>query len=218
MKLNFPQFYDRRDAGRQLGARLKHYADQPNVIVLALPRGGVPVAFEVAQALHVPLDVFIVRKLGAPGQEELAFGAIASGGVRVLNQSMLLSLNLPRKEIEAVTAEQTRELERREHLYRDDLPPVDVRGRTVILVDDGVATGSTIYAAVSALKRQQPASLMIAVPTAPPQTCDTFRNIVDEVVCLITPEPFHAVGLWYENFPQITDEEVKDLLKDQVRQ
>ena len=206
-------FRDRHEAGRRLAAQLMDYADRPDVLVLALPRGGVPVAFEVAQALHAPLDLFLVRKLGVPGHEELAMGAIATGGVRVLNDEVLRYLHVPDEVIDAVASKEQRELERRERLYRDDRPAPDVRGRTVILVDDGLATGSTMRAAAAALRQQQPAKIIIAVPVSAPQTCDEFRSEVDEIVCAVTPEPFHAVGLWYKDFSQTTDQEVRDLLE-----
>jgi predicted phosphoribosyltransferase len=205
-------FRDRADAGQQLARRLEAYANRPDVLVLALPRGGVPVGFEVAQALNVPLDVFLVRKLGVPDQPELAMGAVATGGVRVLNEDVVHALRIPPQVIDAVAAEELRELERREHVYREGRPAPDVRGRTVILVDDGLATGSTMRAAVAALRRQDPARIVVAVPTAAPSVCQEFRALVDDVVCLITPEPFYAVGLWYRDFSQTTDEEVRDLL------
>jgi predicted phosphoribosyltransferase len=172
----------------------------------------VPVAFEVAQALGAPLDVFLVRKLGVPGHEELAMGAIASGGVRVLNQDVVDALRIPAAVIERVAAAELRELERREHAYRDDRPAPDVSGKTVTLVDDGLATGSTMRAAAAALRQQQPARLVVGVPTAAPQTCAEFRDEVDDIVCAITPEPFYGVGLWYRDFSQTSDEEVRDLL------
>ncbi len=206
-------FRDRHDAGQRLAAQLMDYANRPDVLVLALPRGGVPVAFEVAQALHAPLDIFLVRKLGVPGHEELAMGAIATGGVRVLNDEVLRYLHVPDEVIDAVASKEQRELERRERLYRDDRPAPRVRGRTVILVDDGLATGSTMRAAAAALRQQQPAKIIIAVPVSAPQTCDEFRSEVDEIVCAVTPEPFHAVGLWYQDFSQTTDQEVRDLLE-----
>jgi predicted phosphoribosyltransferase len=206
------RFRDRADAGRRLGAALRRYADRGDVLVLALPRGGVPVAAEVAQALHAPLDVFLVRKLGVPGHEELAMGAIASGGVRVLNDEVVSLLAIGPEVIERAAQAEQAELRRRERAYRDDRPPPDVRGKTVILVDDGLATGSTMRAAAEALRRLGPARIVVAVPTAAKETCDQFRDVVDEVVCVITPEPFHAVGLWYEDFEQTTDEEVRDLL------
>ena len=204
---------DRYDAGRVLAEQLAAYAGRPDLLVLGLPRGGVPVAFEVARALGAPLDVFLVRKLGVPGHEELAMGAIASGGVRVLNADVVEPLRIPESVIEAVTAAEQRELERREQLYRDGRPPPDPRGRTVILVDDGLATGSTMRAAVAALRQQGPAQIIVAVPTASPATCAELRAEVDQIVCTITPEPFYAVGLWYEDFSPTTDDEVRDLLR-----
>ena len=206
------RFRDRREAGRALAAKLAAYAHRPDVLVPALPRGGVPVAYDVARALGAPLDVFIVRKLGIPGHEELAMGAVATGGVRVLNEQVVHALNIPDHVIDAVTAWEQQELARRERLYRGDRPPPDVRGRTVILVDDGLATGASMHAAIAALRRQQPAHIVVAVPIAAPETCDALRAEVDDVVCAITPEPFHAVGLWYDDFSQTTDEEVGDLL------
>jgi predicted phosphoribosyltransferase len=205
------RFRDRRDAGQQLAQRLMAYADDPEVVVLALPRGGVPVAYEVALALHAPLDIFLVRKLGVPGQPELAMGAIATGGVRILNEDVVQALGIPEEIIDAVAADEQQELDRRERLYRGDKPPLDLRGRTVILIDDGLATGSTMRAAVAAVRRQQPARIVVAVPVAAPSTYEEFQIEVDEVVCVFTPEPFHAVGLWYENFSQTTDEEIQDL-------
>ncbi len=205
-------FRDRADAGQQLAARLAAYAGRPDVLVLALPRGGVPVAYAVARALPAPLDVFLVRKLGVPGHEELAMGAIASGGVRVLNRDVVEGLNIPEHVVEAVTAREAQELERREHLYRGDRPFPAVVGSSVILIDDGLATGATMRAAVAALRQQGPARLVVAVPVAAAPTCDAFRREVDEIVCLLTPEPFLAVGHWYEDFSPTTDEEVHDLL------
>jgi predicted phosphoribosyltransferase len=206
------QFTDRRHAGKALAGKLEHYSANPAVIVLALPRGGVPVAFEVAKALDAPLDVFIVRKLGIPGHEEYAMGAIASGGVRVMNPDVA-ALLIPQHAIEAVTEREQKELARREQLYRGDRPPVALEGRIVILVDDGLATGSTMRAAAAAVKRQKPARTVVAVPVAATDTCTQLRSEVDEVVCVLTPEPFHAVGLWYEDFNQTTDEEVHSLIK-----
>lgn len=205
-------FRNRQEAGRALAGRLREYADRPEVLVLALPRGGVPVAAEVARALQAPLDVFLVRKLGVPGQEELAMGAIASGGVRVLNREVVDALGIPPEMIEIVTREEQQELARREGLYRDGRPPPAVRGRTVILIDDGLATGSTMRAAVAALRQQQPARIVVAVPVAAPSTCDEFRELVDDIVCYQTPPSFRAVGLWYEDFSQTSDEEVHELL------
>jgi predicted phosphoribosyltransferase len=206
------RFRDRSEAGRLLATKLAHYANRPDVIVLALPRGGVPVAYEVARALNAPLDVFLVRKLGLPGHEELAMGAIATGGVRVLNEQVVRALNIPGYVIDAVAGWEDEELRRRERLYRGDRPPPDVRDRTVILIDDGLATGSTMLAAVKALRKLQPARIVVAVPTAAPDTCELLKAEVDEIICAITPEPFHAVGLWYEDFSQTTDEEVRELL------
>ncbi len=209
-------FQDRRDAGRDLVQSLRRYAGRPDVLVLALPRGGVPVAYEVARALDAPLDVFLVRKLGLPGQEELAMGALATGGVRVLNDEVVRALDISDDVIETVTAREARELARRERVYRGDRPAPDVRGKVVILVDDGLATGSTMRAAVAALRQQGPARVVVAVPVGAPQTCAEFRAEADEIVCARTPEPFHAVGLWYADFSQTTDEEVHELL-DQAR-
>jgi putative phosphoribosyl transferase len=205
-------YRDRTEAGKRLAAELAGYAGRQDVLVLALPRGGVPVAFEVARALGVPLNVFLVRKLGVPGHEELAMGAIATGGVRVLNEDVVRYLNIPGEVIDAVAAEEQRELERREKLYRGDRPAPNVRGKTVILVDDGLATGSTMRAAAAALRQQAPARIVVGVPVSSLATCDKFRDEVDEVVCAFTPEPFHGVGQWYEDFSQTTDDEVRELL------
>ena len=207
-----PYFLDRHDAGRRLSEILTQYASQPNLLVLGLPRGGVPVAYEVARALHAPLDVFIVRKLGFPGHPELAMGAIASGGVRILDERLIDAHEIPDEEIERVTAAEQRELERREKSYRDDRPSPDVRGHTVILIDDGLATGSTMRAAVQALRQEGARRVVVAVPIAPPDTCDAMRHEVDDIICAITPEPFLAVGIWYADFSETTDEEVRDLL------
>jgi len=206
-------FRNRVEAGRQLAAKLTAYADRPDVLVLALPRGGVPVAYEVARALDAPLDVFLVRKLGLPGQEELAMGAIATGGVRVLNEEVVRGLDLPDEVIDEVTTREQQELNRRERMYRGDRPLPDVRGRTVILVDDGLATGSTMRAAVAALRRVQPAHITVAVPVGAPETCAELQDEADEVVCARVPEPFYAVGIWYGDFSQTTDEEVRELLE-----
>ena len=191
---------------------MTEYARRPEVLVLALPRGGVPVAFEVACALRAPLDVFLVRKLGVPGQEELAMGAIATGGVRVVNDSIVRHLDIAPEVIDAVAAREQGELERRERAYRDERPAPDVRGRTVILVDDGLATGSTMRAAALALRQQGPARVVVAVPVASREACEEFRGEVDDIVCAATPEPFMGVGRWYEDFAQTTDEEVRELL------
>lgn len=205
-------FRDRTEAGRRLAGELARYAGRSDVLVLALPRGGVPVAYEVARALDAPLDVFLVRKLGLPGHEEVAMGAIATGGVRVLNEDLLRRLDLPREVLESVTAREERELERRERAYRVGHEPPVVRGRTVILVDDGLATGATMRAAAASLRLQRPAAIVVAVPVAAADTCDEFRGEVDEIICAETPEPFAAVGCWYEDFSQISDEEVQRLL------
>jgi predicted phosphoribosyltransferase len=205
-------FRDRREAGRLLAAKLTAYANRSDVIVLALPRGGVPVADEVARALGAPLDVFVVRKLGVPGSEELAMGAVATGGVRVLNDQLVNRLGIPDHLIDAVAVREGQELARRERLYRGGKPPLDVRDRTVILVDDGLATGATMHAAIAALRQLHPARIVVAVPTASPETCEEMRAEVDDVICAITPEPFQAVGRWYQDFAQTTDEEVQDLL------
>jgi putative phosphoribosyl transferase len=206
------RFQDRSDAGRKLAQKLMAYADNPDLFVLALPRGGVPVAYEVALALHAPLDVFLVRKLGVPGQAELAMGAIATGSVRVLNEEVIQALGIPEDVIEAVTAEEQQELLRRERLYRGENPAPDLRGRTIILIDDGLATGSTMRAAVAAARQQQPTRIAVAVPVAARSTYEEFQAEVDEIVCVWIPEPFHAVGLWYETFSQTTDEEIQELL------
>jgi predicted phosphoribosyltransferase len=212
MSMRPQRFRNRTDAGRQLAEKLAAYANRPDVLVLALPRGGVPVGCEVARALGAPLDVFLVRKLGVPGYEELAMGAVATGGVRVLNDEIVRGLGILEHQIDAVVARELQELARRERLYRGDRPPPDVAGRTVILVDDGLATGATMRAAVAALRRQQQARIVIAVPTASADTCEALKAEADDVVCAITPEPFFAVGHWYEDFTQTTDDEVRDLL------
>jgi putative phosphoribosyl transferase len=205
-------FPNRAEAGRLLGERLQKYAGRNDVIVLGLPRGGVPVAYEVAQRLGIPLDVFIVRKLGVPGFEELAAGAIASGGVRVLNEDVLRALPNADEIIESVTAKETAELERREKSYRDDRPAPELRDRVVILVDDGLATGATMHAAVKALRQRDVAKIVVAVPVGPPDTCREFEDEADETICATAPEFFQAVGQYYEDFSQTSDEEVRDLL------
>jgi putative phosphoribosyl transferase len=210
--MSTPLFTNRKRAGEALAAALGAYADRADVLVLALPRGGVPVGFQVAQALHAPLDVFIVRKLGVPGHPEYAMGAIASGGVRVLNEEVKRQLRIPDAAVEEVARAELKELQRREHLYRADRPPPDVRGRTVLIVDDGLATGSTMLAAVRALRVQQPARIVVAVPVAAPDTCEAVGREADEMVCANTPDPFIAVGLWYADFAQTTDREVQELL------
>jgi predicted phosphoribosyltransferase len=207
-----PLYRDRFEAGQRLATKLMTYANRQDVLVLALPRGGVPVAYEVAKALQAPLVVFIVRKLGVPGREELAMGAIATGGIRVLNETVVSMLHIPERIIDAVTAREQQELERREHLYRDDRPAPAVQDRIVILIDDGLATGSTMRAAIAALRLQHPARIVVAVPVAAPSTCEELGGEVDEIVCAQTPEPFYGVGLWYQDFSQTTDEEVHDLL------
>ena len=209
------RFRNRTDAGRQLAEKLAAYANRADVLVLALPRGGVPVAFELARAFGAPLDVFLVRKLGVPGYEELAMGAVATGGVRVLNDEIVRGLGISEHEIDAVVARELRELSRRDRLYRGDRPPSDVAGRTVILVDDGLATGATMQAAVQALRQQQPGRIVAAVPTASPDTCQVLKAEADDVICAITPEPFFAVGHWYDDFTQTTDDEVRELLARQ---
>jgi putative phosphoribosyl transferase len=207
------RYTDRKQAGDLLAQKLLRYRDDPDVTVLALPRGGVPVASEVARALHAPLDVFIVRKLGLPGHEEFAMGAIATGGVMVMNPDVA-GLHIPEAAIEEVVARERSELGRRELLYRGDRPLLSVENRIVILVDDGLATGSTMLAAATAVRRQQPKRIVVAVPVAAPETCEQFRHVVDEVVCAITPQPFRAVGIWYDNFGQVSDAEVHALLDD----
>lgn len=210
------RFRDRAEAGRILARHLQHYGDRTDVVVLALPRGGVPVAHEVAHALSSPLDVFLVRKLGVPGQEELAMGAIASGGTRVLNDEVIAELGIPESIVEEASRRQQEELQRQEQLYRGNRPPIDGRGKTVILIDDGLATGSTMRAAVRALRQEHPARIVVAVPTGAASTCEQLRQEVDEVVCVIMPEVFYAVGLWYQDFSQTTDEQVRDLLSRSV--
>jgi len=205
-------FPNRAEAGRLLAKKLEKYAGRDDVIVLGLPRGGVPVAYEVAKSLRAPLDVFIVRKLGVPGFEELAAGAIASGGVRVLNEDVLRALPNADEIIESVTAKETAELERREKSYRDDRPAPELRDRVVILVDDGLATGATMHAAVKALRQRDVAKIVVAVPVGPPDTCREFEDEADETICATAPEFFQAVGQYYEDFSQTSDEEVRDLL------
>ena len=207
------RFRDRAEAGRQLSTSLISYAHRDDVIVLALPRGGVPVAFEVAQALGAPLDVFLVRKLGVPGHPELAMGAIASGGVRVVSDDILRQLAISLAEVEQATARERVELERRDRMYRGTRPPVSLAGKTVILVDDGLATGATMEAATLAVRQLQPARVVVAVPVGATETCQRLAKVADEVVCAATPEPFQAVGLWYERFDQTSDEEVIALLE-----
>jgi predicted phosphoribosyltransferase len=205
------RFRNRTEAGRRLAEKLA-YADRPDILVLALPRGGVPVGYEVARALGAPLDVFLVRKLGVPGYEELAMGAVATGGVRVLNDEIVQGLGISEHAIDAAVGREMQELARRERLYRGDRPPPDVAGRTVILVDDGLATGATMRAAIRALRPQHPARIVVAVPTASPDTCEALKAEADDVFCVMTPEPFFAVGHWYDDFTQTTDDEVRELL------
>jgi putative phosphoribosyl transferase len=212
------RYQDRRHAGRVVAEALRHYAGRSDVVVLALPRGGVPVAYEVATRLGVPLDVFVVRKLGLPGHEEFAMGAIASGGVIVHNRELIEGLGIPKAAIERIVEAEQAELSRREQLYRAGRPPLDVTGRTVILVDDGLATGSTMRAAVAALRQRGARRIVVAVPIAAPSTCEELAEEADEIVCAATPEPFVAVGLWYANFEQTTDDEVRELLEAAARE
>lgn len=205
-------FRDRTDAGRQLAAHLDDYARRPDTVVLGLARGGVAVAFEVARAIELPLDVFVVRKLGVPGHEELAMGAIASGGTRVLNEELVRSLEISSEAIAAVAEREQRELERRERLYRAGREPAAVGGRTAILVDDGLATGASMRAAALALREQGAGEVVVAAPVAPPETCAAFEELVDRTVCARTPEFFYAVGAWYGEFPEVGDDEVRELL------
>jgi putative phosphoribosyl transferase len=206
-------FANRTDAGRKLATKLMAYVKSPNVLVLALPRGGVPIAYEIARVLQAPLDIFLVRKLGVPWNEELAMGAIATGGVRVLNPEAMSCSDLSEPIIDEIAKREQRELERRERLYRGNRPALDISGRTVILVDDGLATGATMRAAALALRQMRPLKIVVAVPVAPLETCEAFRNEVEEVICAITPEPFIAVGAWYSDFSQTSDEEVRQLLE-----
>ena len=207
------RFRDRTEAGQLLAKKLSKYANRKDVLILALPRGGVPVGFEVAKALNAPLDILVVRKLGVPGQEELAMGAIATGGVRVLNEEVIRQARISDQLIEAVTAREQSELRRRELAYRGHATPPQISGKTIILVDDGIATGSTMRAAIAALRQQCPSKLVIAVPTAPLSSCDELRTIADEVVAVMMPEHFYAVGLWYAIFSQTSDEEVRQLFE-----
>ena len=211
-------FEDRTEAGRRLAAGLAGYSGRSDLVVLALQRGGVPVAYEVARALDAPLDVFLVRKLGVPGQPELAMGALASGGVRVLNEDVIRALCIPEAAIDEVARREQAELQRRELAYRDGRSAPEVEGRTAILIDDGLATGSSMRAAAAALRAKRPARIVVAVPVAAAETCAELEAEVDEVVCLRTPEPFYAVGLWYDDFEQTTDDEVRDLLARAARE
>ncbi|CAN5876212.1 phosphoribosyltransferase [soil metagenome] len=207
-------FKDRREAGRRLAETLRPFVAQPDLLVLGLPRGGIPVAYEVARALNAPLDVFVVRKLGVPGHEELAMGAIATGGVRILNRETIRQLRIPPEAVERVTLAEQRELERRERAYRGARPVPDVQGRTVIVVDDGLATGASMSAAIAALRQQHPARIVVAAPVAAAETCEALREMADVCVCMQTPQPFHGVGQWYADFGQTTDAEVSALLNE----
>jgi len=207
------KFVDRHEAGKILAEQLKQYAKSDNTIVLALPRGGVPVAYEIAKILSLPLDVFIVRKLGVPGHEELAMGAIATGGITVFNDEIVHSLNIPKYAIDQVIQSEKQELQRRDLIYRDNRPFPSLEGKTIILVDDGIATGATMRAAIKALQQQKPANIVIAVPVAAFSTCEEMAKLVDKIVCPLMPHEFYAVGVWYENFSQTSDEEVFELLK-----
>jgi putative phosphoribosyl transferase len=206
------RFVDRSDAGRQLAEALAGYRDSSDLLVLALPRGGVPVAAEVARSLDAPLDLMMVRKLGVPWHRELAMGAVATGGVRVLNDEVVSGLGIKPEELDAVTLAERRELQRRQQAYRGDRPQPEIEGRTVIIVDDGLATGSTMRAAITAVKEQGPNRVVVAVPVAPPETCEDLEAEVDDLVCLQSPDQFMAIGLWYESFPPVSDDEVRALL------
>lgn len=208
------RFSDRHDAGRQLARKLSKYADQEDVILLALPRGGVPVAYEIVQIIKAPMDLLIVRKLGLPGEEELAIGAIASGGIRILNQDIIDMLGISQMTVDRVTEQETLELQRREQQYRGNQPALDIHDRRVILVDDGLATGATMLAAIRAVRTRHVAQVVVAIPTASTQAIYLLRQEVDEVYYVMAPEPFEGVGRWYEDFSQITDEEVRSLLRN----
>lgn len=211
------RFHDRTEAGQRLAAKLTNYQHDPaketNVLVLGLPRGGIPVAYPIAKALNAPLDVWLVRKLGVPGQEELAMGAIATGSIMVLNNEIIDALQISRKTIHQVAVAEKQELERRDRAYRGDRLPAAIQDHTVILVDDGIATSSTLRAAIAALQQQQPRQVVVAAPVAPPAVCESLRSIVDDVICLETPEPLHSIGMWYQDFAQTTDAEVQELLR-----
>lgn len=213
MEVCISTYLDRRDAGKQLAAHLAEYENDPDVIVLALPRGGVPVGYEIATALHAPLDVFIVRKLGVPGHAELAMGAIATGDVVVYNEHIVKQLNITKAEIQAVIAKEKAELARREKVYRGNKPPITLAGKTVILVDDGIATGASMHAAINALKKLDAARIIVAVPVAPPEACEVLAPLVAEFICPLQPPDFAAVGYWYQDFTQTEDDEVRELLK-----
>jgi putative phosphoribosyl transferase len=205
-------FRNRTEGGQVLAGLLQKHSKDPDTIVLGLPRGGLPVAYEVAKSLKAPLDVFVVRKLGVPGHEELAMGAVASGGIRYLNQSVIDAIRIDSRTIDAVSAIEEAEIRRRDRLYRGHQPPLDVRGKNVILVDDGLATGSTMRAAIAALRQQQPTRIVVAVPAGSVDVCEEIGREADEAICASTPEPFNSVGQWYQDFSQTTDAEVRDLL------
>ena len=211
-----PRFHDRTEAGKLLAAQLGEYADRSDVWVLGLPRGGVPVAYEIAQALNLPLDICLVRKLGVPEQPELAMGAIASGDVMVLNHEVLKSLEISRLALQQVMDTEQQELERRDRAYRENRPKPDVQGKTVILVDDGIATSSTLRAAIATLRQKHPKEIVVAVPVAPISACESLRAIVDKIICLNTPEPLNSIGIWYVDFSQTSDQEVRHLLTQQT--
>ena len=210
-------FQNRREAGKILAKRLLKYADRSDVIILALPRGGIPIAYEIALAMKAPLDVVIVRKLGLPGREELAIGAIASGGVQIMNQDIVQMLGIDAATISSVLEQELQELERREENYRGSRPAPELRDRTVIVVDDGLATGASMRAAVMGLRAQSPAQIVVAVPAAAPQAIELLEPEVDEMICMISPDPFEGVGKWYKDFAQMTDEEVRSLVEDADR-
>jgi putative phosphoribosyl transferase len=212
MKTDYFQFLNRTAAGQKLADSLLFYANRPDVLVLGLPRGGLPVAYEVARILHAPLDICLVRKLGVPGQPEVAMGAIASGGVQVLNDDVIIGMQISQQDIEKVVVRELKELQRRDRVYRRDRPQPDIANRTVILVDDGIATGSSMRSAVAVLKPQHPAALIVAIPVADQKACNKLKTEVEEVVCLMTPKPFNSLSLWYKDFPQTTDKEVCELL------
>jgi putative phosphoribosyl transferase len=206
------RFHDRTEAGKLLAEALRQYADRKDGIVLALPRGGVPVGFEIAAALHLPLDICLVRKLGVPGQPELAMGAIASNGVRILNWDVIRSHRVSRLALAKTTIAELRELERRNRVYRGDRPLPELHGKTVILVDDGLATGATMRAAIAIVKQQHPAAIVVAVPLAPIETCNVVQSTVDQVECLLTPDPFYSLGTWYDHFEQLSDADVQEFM------
>lgn len=215
--MNGITYRDRREAGWKLAKMLSSYAGQPDVVVLGLPRGGIPVAFEVAKALEAPLDVFVVRKLGVPGYPELAMGAIASGGARIINEDVIAGLDIPDEAIERVALREEQEIAKREEIYRGARPRMSLTGKTIILVDDGLATGATMRAAVSALRGYRPKKIVVAVPTAPPEVCAAFDELVDETICLTTPQFFMGVGGVYRDFSQTTDQEVREMLEEAGR-